>query len=33
MKFYWDAKENGLVSIVRDPGDEELFGPLGDAMQ
>ncbi|KIJ91184.1 hypothetical protein K443DRAFT_78882, partial [Laccaria amethystina LaAM-08-1] len=32
-KFYLHAKENGLVSVVRDPGDEEFFGPLPDAMQ
>jgi hypothetical protein len=32
-KFYLHAKENGLVSVVRDPGDEEFFGPLHDAMQ
>ena len=32
-KFYLDAKENGLVRVVRDPGDDEFFGPLCDAMQ
>jgi len=32
-KFYLGAKEKGLVSIVRDPGDDKLFGPLRDAMQ
>jgi len=32
-KFYLDAKKNGLVSVVRDPGDNKLFGPLCDAMQ
>ena len=32
-KFYSDVKEKGLVSIVRDPGDDELFSPLCDAMQ
>ena len=32
-KFYLHAKENDLVSVVRDPGDEEFFGPLCDAMQ
>ena len=32
-KFYLDAKKNGSVSIIRDPGDEEFFGPVRDAMQ
>jgi len=32
-KFYLDAKEKGLVSIVRDPGDDKLFSPLRDTIQ
>ena len=32
-KFYLEAKKKGLVSVVRDPGDELSFGPLSDAMQ
>lgn len=32
-KFYLDVKKNGLVSVIRDPGDEEFFGPLRDVMQ
>ena len=32
-RFYLDAKEKGLVRIVRDPGDDALFGPLHEAMQ
>ena len=31
--FYLNAKEEGLVSVVRDPGDDILFGPFHDAMQ
>jgi Caulimovirus viroplasmin len=31
--FYQQAKENGLVSLVRDPGDDVLFGPSHNAMQ
>jgi hypothetical protein len=33
IAYYLDAKDNGLVNIVRDPGDDALFGPLHDAMQ
>ena len=32
-RFYLHAKENGLVRVVRDPGDDVLFGPLRNAMQ
>jgi hypothetical protein len=32
-RFYLDAKQSSLVSVVRDPGDDEFFGPLRDAMQ
>lgn len=32
-QFYLNAKENSLVRVVRDPGDEKFFGPLRDAMQ
>ena len=32
-KFYQDAKENGLVKVVRDPGDDEKFGDWHTAMQ
>ena len=31
--YYLDAKDKGFVSVVRDPGDDALFGPLRDAMQ
>ena len=31
--FYLDAKQNGLVKVIRDPGDEVFFGPLHAAMQ
>jgi len=31
--YYLDAKKNHLVTVVRDPGDDVLFGPSCDAMQ
>ena len=31
--FYFETKENGLVKVIRDPGDDMLFGPLHNAMQ
>jgi hypothetical protein len=31
--YYLDAKKDRLVTVVRDPGDDVLFGPLCDAMQ
>jgi len=31
--YYLDAKKNGDVRIVRDPGDNALFGPEDDAIQ
>jgi hypothetical protein len=33
MAFYLDVKKNHLVSVVRDPGDDALFGPSNDVMQ
>ena len=32
-RFYLDVKEHGLVSVVRDPGDDEFFGPMHEVMQ
>jgi hypothetical protein len=32
VAFYLDAKSKHLVEVVRDPGDDELFGPECDAM-
>lgn len=31
--FYLDAKENGRVRCVRNPGDAARFGPEKDAIQ
>jgi len=31
--FYMNAKENGLVKVLRNPGDDVLIGPLHEAMQ
>jgi hypothetical protein len=31
--FYSDAKDNRLVKVIRNPGDEEFFGALHVAMQ
>lgn len=33
LSFYMDAKEKGFVKVVRDPGDDALFGPSHKAMQ
>jgi hypothetical protein len=33
LYLYTDAKRRGIVRLVRDPGDEEIFGPVEDAMQ
>lgn len=32
-KFYLDAKKQGRVRIVRDPGDDKKFGPRQDGIQ
>lgn len=32
-EFYVHAKERGMVRVVRDPGDNEKFGPLVYAIQ
>ncbi|KIM35206.1 hypothetical protein M413DRAFT_42320, partial [Hebeloma cylindrosporum] len=32
VEYYLDAKNKGLVRVVRDPGDDALFGPIRDAM-
>lgn len=32
-QFYLDAKERCLVKIIRNPGDEQKFGPLFEAVQ
>lgn len=31
--FYLEAKENRLVKVIRNPGDDMSFGPLHNAMQ
>lgn len=33
QEFYCGAKTLGKVRIVRDPGDEEIYGPMSDAIQ
>lgn len=32
-EFYLGAKTFGKVKIVRDPGDDEVYGPMSDAIQ
>jgi len=32
-KFYLDAKKQGRVRLVRDPGDDMKFGPREDGIQ
>jgi hypothetical protein len=33
LEHYLNVKGNGRVKIVRNPGDEEQFGPLDKAIQ
>ena len=33
VEFYLDAKQMNKVRIVRDPGDDEKYGPIEDAVQ
>ncbi|KDR66604.1 hypothetical protein GALMADRAFT_106291, partial [Galerina marginata CBS 339.88] len=30
---YWDAKLSNRVECIRNPGDEDFYGPLEDAVQ
>lgn len=32
-EIYRNLKANGLVRIIREPGDENFFGPLDEAIQ
>lgn len=33
LSVYSQLKSRGLLQVIRDPGDEWLFGPLDDAIQ
>lgn len=33
LEYYKAKKAEGLVNIARDPGDDEVFGPIEDAIQ
>ena len=33
QEYYQGAKTLGKVGIVRDPGDDEIYGPMSDAIQ
>jgi hypothetical protein len=30
---YLDAKRNGRLSVIRNPGDDEVYGPRDDSVQ
>ena len=32
-EFYRDGKQTKKVKIVREPGDDEIYGPIEDAVQ
>ena len=33
VAYYLDAKRRNLVRIVRDPGDDDIYGPINAAVQ
>jgi hypothetical protein len=33
LGVYRDLKANGLIRVVRDRGDESVFGPIEDAVE
>jgi len=33
IEAYLDAKRNGHLAVIRNPGDDEVYGPRDDSVQ